>query len=79
MKIVDFDEKENTVYILTETIMCDTKNMTYKERVIAMNKHFALSYDERIELSPYKEQIKAEIAKHPGCKISEFTDAYIAV
>ncbi len=73
MKIVDFDEKENTAYILTEAIMCDTRDMTYRERSIAMGKHFALSYDERIELSPYKEQIKAELAKHPNCKISEYT------
>ncbi len=72
MKVAYFDEHDNTVYILTDAIMCDTKDMTYKERAIAMNKHFALSYEERIELSPYKDQIKAVIAEHPNCKISEY-------
>lgn len=73
MEITEFEEKENTLYILTEAIMCDLTGMTYKERRKAMEKHFSLSYEERIELSPYKEQIKAEIAKHPNCKVSEFS------
>lgn len=73
MKIVDFDEKENTAYILTEAIMCNLNGLTYKERKEKMQKHFELSYEERIELSPYKEEIKAELKKYPNCKISEYT------
>lgn len=49
MKIVDFDEKENTAYILTEAIMCNLNGLTYKERKEKMQKHFELSYEERIE------------------------------
>lgn len=31
-------------------------------------------YEERIAESPYRDQINAEIAKHPGCKFTEFCD-----
>ena len=73
MKLVEYNERTNTLYILTDAIMCDISGMTVKERVAAMTKHFALSYEERIEQSKYKDQIKAEIAKHPNCKISEYS------
>lgn len=73
MKLTEYDERTNTLYILTDAIMCDTKGLTFKEHCAAMNKHFKLSYEERIEQSKYKDQIKAEIAKHPNCKISEYS------
>lgn len=74
MNVTIFNEKENTLYILTDAIMCDTKGMTKQEARKARNEHFKLSYEWRIELSKYKEQIKAEIAKHPNCEISEYIE-----
>ncbi len=69
-----YDEKTNTLYINSDIIMCDTEGMTFKERSKAMMAHFKLSMEERINLSKYKLQILDEIAKHPGCKLSEFTN-----
>lgn len=31
-------------------------------------------YAERIEASPYRDAINAEIAKHPNCTLTEFCD-----
>ena len=74
MRLTWFIEKDNTLYINTDAIMCDTKGMSPKERSSALSSYFKLSYEERIEKSPYKNEIKKELAKHPGCDISEFTD-----
>lgn len=52
-----FDEKENVLYIATKIL----------------GDNFKLSYEKRIEMSQYKDEIKKEIEKHKGCKISEFT------
>ena len=73
MQLTQYDERTNTLYILTDAIMCNLDGLTIKERAAAIRKHFALSYEERIEQSKYKNQIKAEIAKHPNCKLSEFS------
>lgn len=73
MKITEYDKKTNTLYILTDAIMCDLTGLKPRERSQAIRKHFTLSYEERIEKSKYKDQIKAEIKKHPDCIISEYS------
>ena len=69
MKITIYNEKENTLYILTSAIK--PNGLSLKQGVEYMKK----PYFERIEASPYKEQILAELEKHPNCKISEFCGA----
>lgn len=76
MKLTDYDEKENVLYIRSQAILPDTTQMTRQEQREAYEKWFAMGYEKRIDLSPYKDQIKAEIAKHEGCKLSEFTAAF---
>lgn len=73
MEKFDYDSKNNILYINTEIIMCDTTGLTFKERTQAIMNYFKLSYEERINLSAYKEEILKEMAKHPHCKISEFS------
>ena len=50
-----YNEKENTLVIHCE-------DLPYEE---------GKTIEERIELSPFKEHIKEQIAKHKGCKIEE--------
>lgn len=73
MKITEFDEKRNTLYILTDVIMCDTKGLSMKEKSKAIQDYFNLSYEERINRSQYKDEILKEIKKHPNCQISEYS------
>lgn len=72
MKLTTFDEKKNTLYINSDAILPDTTGMNFLEHCKKYDEWFAKSYKERIELSPYKELIEEELAKHPDCKISEF-------
>ena len=73
MQLTWYDKKRNTLYINTDAIMCDTTGMSFRERAKAMDEHFKLSYEERIEQSKYRDDIKQEIAMHPDCKLSEFS------
>ena len=68
-----YDAKRNTLYINTDLIMCDLNGLTVKEKSIAIRKHFALSIEERIKQSKYKNEILNEIAKYKDCEISEFS------
>ena len=73
MRNTIFDEKRNVLCIRTELIMPKICNREEHRRV------FALSYKERLEQFCPKEiraEIENEIAAHPGCKLSEFTDPY---
>lgn len=68
-----YDEKRNILSIRTELIM--PKNCSREEH----RKAFTMSYKERLERFCPKEirtEIEKEIAAHPGCKLSEFTDPY---
>ena len=70
MRHTMFDEKSNTLFIETDVIMPKSqKEYTYKEA-------FKMSYMERIDAfctdPTIKEEINAELIKHPNCKISEF-------
>lgn len=71
MKHTMYDEKRNTLYILTSDIM--PKNG--KE----WKKAWSMSYKERIEKfctdKDVRNEIERELENHKGCKISEFTTA----
>ena len=72
MKITEFDQKTNTLYIYTPAIMPKSKG--WKE----MKAAFAMSYEERIEKfasDKDKAEIKAALEEHKGCMISEFINA----
>lgn len=66
MKITMWNEKENTLYIRTEAIM--KAGLGFSEGLAYMKK----PYEERIADSPYREEIRSELSKHPGCTVSEF-------
>lgn len=73
MKITEFSEKFNTLYILTDAIL--PKGDTIEE----LRKAFKLSYSERIALyasDSAKAEIEKELKAHSGCKISEFTRGF---
>lgn len=82
-KYTMFDEERNTLYINSDVILpkrVATPNMDIKEftrKVAERMEAFKLSYEERIEqfASPEaKEIIKESLAKHSGCKISEYSN-----
>ncbi len=82
-KYTMFDEERNTLYINSDVIlpkMTATPDMNIREFTRKMSKRldaFKLSYEERIEkfASPdAKEIIKESLAKHSGCKISEYSN-----
>lgn len=64
-----YNEKRNTLYILTEAI---TPENLKRE---GLREYLSKPYTERIAESPYKIQIEKELKKHPGCKISEYTNS----
>ena len=66
MKITMWNEKENTLNIRTEAIM--KAGLGFREGLAYMKK----PYEERIADSPYREEIRNELSKHPGCTVSEF-------
>lgn len=76
--ITRFDSKRNTLYILTDAIMPDTRGMTYRQRNQAITDAFDLPMSQRIEFFASDENkriIEAAIAAHPGCKLSEYMNA----
>ena len=76
--ITYFDSKCNTLYILTDAIMPDTRGMTYRQRYQAIEDAFDLPMSQRIEMfaSDKNRRIReSEIAAHPGCKLSEYMNA----
>lgn len=75
-KYTQFDEERNTLYIYSDVMLpkITTTNVKHAKRM--MREAFELSYEERIEKfsSPEaKAIIKESLAKHSGCKISEYT------
>ena len=68
MKLSNYNQKRNTLYILTEAIL--PKNLHGKE----LRDYMSKPYSERIAESPYREQIEDEIKKYPNCIISEYTN-----
>lgn len=69
MEVTWYNEKDNTLYILTSAIK--PKGLSMKKGIEYMNK----PYKERIAESPYREEIEKELLKHPNCKISEYMNA----
>lgn len=77
MRYTFFDTKRNTLYINTDVILPNTKGMSFKEHAKKYKEAFAKSYEERLQ--DYCPQnirvlVQTELDKHPGCKISEFSD-----
>lgn len=68
MALTMYFDKDNLLCIHSDAITKKCK--TVQETLAYMRK----PYSERIEESPYRDRINAEIAKHPGCTISEFCD-----
>lgn len=64
-----YDSKNNTFYIRTEIIIPKQKPIDFK-------KVFSMSYEERLKKfcsEKLRTEIKTELNKYLGCKISEFT------
>jgi hypothetical protein len=69
-KYTRFNEKRNTLYILSSVIMPPRGSDSHEIR-----EAFRMTYEERLNKycpAQIKEQILEEIRKHKGCKISEF-------
>lgn len=80
-EITMYNEKENTLYILSDVILPEKpKGQLSREQLKKVmeerREYFKKSYEERIALSSYREEIMKEIEKHPNCKISEYCNAF---
>lgn len=66
--LFDYYPHNNTLAIHSDAITPNDLRIT--EAIAWMRRPYA----ERIAESPYRDQINAEIAKHPDCKLTEFID-----
>ena len=66
--LCEFYPHNNTLAIHSDAI---TPNDLFGAHAVAWMRR---PYSERIEESPYRDQINAEIIKHPNCKLTEFCD-----
>ena len=73
MKLIHYDRDNNILYIRTSEISPENfGRMGWNQA----SKIYSMSYEERIEKYADPELaavIKAELKKHPGCRMSEFT------
>lgn len=67
MELFWYNPIDDTLYINTDAIT--PRSLSYKERGMYLKKPI----QERIAESPYVDKINAEIARHPGCRVSEFS------
>ena len=77
MRLFNFDEKRNILYINTDVLLGDMSGMTYKEKKQYITNNFKMSYKERINNIKnvrYRDAILTELLKHKDCEISEFCD-----
>lgn len=78
-RYTEFDEKRNTLYILSDCILPNTLGMTAVARHKAYDEAFKMSYPERLEKfcknPEVKKVIQEDIAAHEGCHLSEFCNA----
>lgn len=78
MRFTHFSEKHNTLYILSDQILPNTKGMGWKDHCKAYQEAFKMPYHERIErwaCEEAKREIKQEMKAHKGCKLSEYCNA----
>ena len=78
-RYTEFDEKRNTLYILSDYLLPNTLGMTVVARRRAYDEAFKMSYPERLEKfcknPEVKKAIQTDIEAHKGCKLSEFCNA----
>lgn len=68
MKLTIYCEVEDTLYIREDGITPPDVLANWSKWI----EYQGLTYEERIEKSPYKEEIEKALAKHKGCKIRTY-------
>lgn len=75
MGYTNFSTKDNTLYILSDQLLPNTKGMSFRDHCKAYDEAFKLDMLKRLELygnEACKKEVAEQLKLHEGCKISEF-------
>lgn len=71
-----YDEKTNTLYILTDELLPEVKGMSVQDRRRAYDAAYAMDYAKRLELygcDACKKEVSEQMEAHKGCRLNEFS------